>query len=292
MVRQASLWLVGSLALGCATQLPPPVAVAPAPSVPPAVVLPAAPPELIDDYFTLPEDELRTIRRANRQARVRPTSRGFQQGMYRFPYKPFSIYVIATAVDTDTNIVLAPGERLIYFSTSDTSRWKATETYMGEGETQRVVVIMKPTEPGLRTTATMTTPLGLYRMELVSNKQTYLSSVSWKHTPKQEAKLASGEPSSTRYQMRILANPMPSWTPVRVWDTSIKTYIQVDEKMRYQESPLIFAKLRSGLQRVNHRLKDPTTFELDKIADTWQMQFGPEADGQIIQIERIPEVTR
>lgn len=272
---------------GCVKFIPPAVPIAPAPPPPPApVALSAAPPDLMEDVLVEPDRP--TIRKATQKARIRPTKRCFQEGLCRLVWKPFSIYVITTAVDTDTALVLAPGERLIYFGAADTSTWKAEKTYAGDGESRQTVIIVRPTVVGSRTTATLTTALGLYRLELVSTKETYLSSVAWKHTPKQKAKLEAGIPSDTRYQMRLMSKAWPTWTPTRMWDTTRKTYLEVPEAMKSTESPVIFAKLSSGLQRVNHRLlPGGTTFELDKVATVWQLQYGPEATGEVIQIEQV-----
>jgi type IV secretion system protein VirB9 len=284
VVCSSLLW--GSL-LGCAS-LPPaqPLELTP-PPLPPAVVLPHGPKDVWVDE---PEGALvGTVSRGNRQARLRPTRQGFQQGLMRFPFRPFALYQIATAVDHETRLFLAPGERLIYFGLADTKRWVAEETHAGEGETQQTVLIIKPTAAKLKTTGTLTTNLGAYLLEFMANHRTYLAAVAWRQTPKQEAALVQGEPTGTRYQLRLMRGDVwPAWTPVRAWHTTTgKTFIQCQDAMRFQESPVIYALSATGeRQRVNHWLRG-VTFELERLSQVWVLQYGDEETGTVVRVEQV-----
>jgi type IV secretory pathway VirB9-like protein len=251
---------------GCAGRLPDPVLVASVPVLDDLVIeLPVVPePPSVDEFLT-PDNP-------------------------RYRWRPYGLYKVMTELDSQTAIILAPGERFVYFGLSDTERWKYDKTYAGDGASKQVVLLIKPTEEKLKAKVVMTTSWGVYQLVLMVHPKRAMGSVSWVHPQRQQRQVAQKpKPTSDRYQLRVSGTPLPkAWLPRRVWNDGKKTYIECPEEMLVSETPLIFVRNPEGLERVNRILKD-STFEVHRLAAVLEMRIGPEDNkhAQVVRVERL-----
>jgi hypothetical protein len=280
--------------MGCAT-MPAPVAVSnvPPPAPPPVIAVagPPEPPEVPDE---LGRNPVTTIDTAVAQARVGPVASRFERGLYRYRFRPFSVYVLWTTVDHDTRILLAPGERFFYAGVADKTRWILDITKVGEGDTEYALLILQPKEPKLRTMLTITTSWGLYQLEVIAKANTYMPAVAWSHPPPRVIERpVVATPASDRYTMQVFAEAASPWIPRRIWHTTAgKTYMELGPETSVTELPVVYKRGTDGLlMRMNHRLTGaiPPTLEMDGLGREWQLQTSTEAVGQVVKVSRVQE---
>jgi type IV secretory pathway VirB9-like protein len=288
--------VVGLLSLvGCATALPPPVAL-PVPISAVAVETPRPLPvpdvqtedEPVSTYPVIP-----TIERAMHRARRNPAPALFSRGTLWYTFEqPSPIYRLDAAFFAFSLIVLAPGEHLYYVDMADTKRWIKDETVMGEGEERRTVVLIKPTgETAKKTSIVVTTSLGMYYLEAFAHQTTYVPAIAWKHAARVVALKSPPPPSTTRYAMRVMTTPAPAWVPTAAWDNGAKTFIRAADALQVTDVPALYvlpADADAEPQLVNYRLKG-TLYVIDRLLgpqEAFELRLGDQDAVQAVRVER------
>lgn len=126
------------------------------------------------------------LRNAKRNALVEPTAVQFEGASEHFVYQIGKIYSLNAAPGYVTTLALRPGETLTSKAAGDTANWTVTEATDGSGATSRVLLLVKPVEPGLHTNFVISTTQRTYLIEAVSRVGAYSSFIDWRY-PLEEA---------------------------------------------------------------------------------------------------------
>ena len=249
---------------------------------------------------------------ANAGAKVGPNPDAYVNAIQVYPFARGALYQVYTAPEQVTDIALQAGEKLISVSAGDTERWILGDTVSGEGDTERVHILVKPVESGLTTNLIITTTARTYRAELTSYRETYMAAVSWRYPREELISLSKTRKSSgkTSVDSTVFASsedrpPVPSglsvdalnfryrvegdkphWRPLRAFDDGRKVYIQFPARIDQGEAPPLFAVGAEGdSQLVNYRVKG-RYYIVDRLFARAELRLG-EKDQQVVQIERV-----
>ena len=249
---------------------------------------------------------------ANVGAKVGPNPDAYVNAIQVYPFARGALYQVYTAPEQVTDIALQAGEKLISVSAGDTERWILGDTVSGEGDTERVHILVKPVESGLTTNLIITTTARTYRAELTSYRETYMAAVSWRY-PREElislsktresaskpsfgsAVVSAGEDQlpvrsdlsvdALNFRYRVEGDK-PHWRPLRAFDDGQKVYIQFPARIDQGEAPPLFAVGAEGdSQLVNYRVKG-RYYVVDRLFARAELRLG-EKDQQVVRIERV-----
>lgn len=245
-----------------------------------------------------PADEKVRVSRANEEARVAPTRDGYVNAIQVWPYADGALYQIYTSPGRVTVIALQQGEELVTVSAGDTVRWIVGDTVSGNGATQRVNILVKPTRTGLKTNLVITTNRRTYLLEMSSTPQAWMASASWDY-PKdrllalqkqvQQARAdAPIETGLTLEQIRFryaIGGDSPPWKPLRAFDDGERVYIQFPAGIAQGELPPLFViGPRGDGQLVNYRFRAPY-YVVDRLFGAAELRLGGDK-AQVVRIER------
>jgi len=170
------------------------------------------------------------------------------------------------------DIELQVGEKIKDVYVGDTPRWKVRPALSGSGSSETTHVIVKPTDTGITTTMVVTTDRRTYHIKLLSRHQgwmprvgfTYPSDIEreWqKYYAQEGAKNERNTMPETHENVEGLdfeydISGSTPWKPVRVYNDSVKTIIQMPREMSQTEAPALLVVGATGTQQiVNYRLK-------------------------------------
>ena len=249
---------------------------------------------------------------ANAGAKVGPNLDAYVNAIQVYPFARGALYQVYTAPEQVTDIALQAGEKLISVSAGDTERWILGDTVSGEGDTERVHILVKPVESGLTTNLIITTTARTYRAELTSYRETYMAAVSWRYPreelisfskmrkPTGEATMGSTAfaPSEDRppvpsglsvdalnFRYRVEGDK-PHWRPLRAFDDGRKVYIQFPARIDQGEAPPLFAVGTEGdSQLINYRVKG-RYYVVDRLFARAELRLGGK-NQQVVRIERV-----
>ena len=249
---------------------------------------------------------------ANAGAKVGPNPDAYVNAIQVYPFARGALYQVYTAPEQVTDIALQAGEKLISVSAGDTERWILGDTVSGEGDTERVHILVKPVESGLTTNLIITTTARTYRAELTSYRETYMAAVSWRF-PREElislskTRKPANKPSvgsvvlsagadrlpvpmglsvdALNFRYRVEGDK-PHWRPLRAFDDGRKVYIQFPARIDQGEAPPLFAVGAEGdSQLVSYRVKG-RYYIVDRLFARAELRLG-ENDQQVVRIERV-----
>lgn len=240
------------------------------------------------------------IASANEAAKVEPTEGGYINAIQIYPFVEGALYQLYTAPAQVSDIALQAGERITAVSAGDTVRWIIGDTVSGSGEGAQAHVLVKPIAEGLKTNLVIITDRRTYHLELTSDTETYMASVSWTYPRDEllalqrrntEAQSASGQVIDTglrldQLQFRYaISGDNPPWRPVRVFDDTHKVYIQFPARLDQGEAPPLFVVGPNGEnQLVNYRVNG-TYYIVDRLFAAAELRLGSEPQ-QIVRITR------
>lgn len=250
-----------------------------------------------------PEHRLRAVAVATQAARIEPRPYGWQGAAQLFNFSPGGLYQVYAAVGQVTDIMLQEGETLSdtgAVAAGDTVRWVIGEASSGAGPTRRTHILVKPTDPGLKTNLVINTDRRTYHVEIRSTSATYMASVGWSY-PQDEliavkarieaasqiaaAQVQGGvDPAKLDFTYR-LSGDTPPWRPVQVFDDGAKTYVLFPASIAQSELPPLFLlgeKNQAAL--VNYRVSGRYII-VDRLFMVAELRLGT-AKQQIVRIER------
>lgn len=161
-------------------------------------------------------------------------------------------------------IRLQEGEIVNDYNLGDAHRWKMVPSVIGQKGTHNAItyVIVKPTEPGLTTSAIITTNRRSYTMKLVSTKDKGMTEINfdypdeaaraWDEYREARAKhvyattLPTGESIANLDFNYKLGGDSPKWKPMRVYTDGVKTYIQFPSSSLADDAPVLTALGKDG----------------------------------------------
>ncbi len=245
----------------------------------------------------------RPVAAATEAARVSPRPPGWQGATQLFVYAPGGLYQVYAAVGQVTDIVLQEGETLSdtgAVAAGDTVRWVIGEAANGSGSGRRTHILVKPTDPGLRTNLVINTNKRTYHVELRSTSATYIASVGWSY-PQDEliavrARIeAAAAVANTQVQTGIdparldfayrLSGANPPWKPVEVFDDGAKTYLLFPDTIAQSELPPLFLiGEKNQAELVNYRVSG-RYIVVDRLFSMAELRLGTKRQ-QIVRIER------
>ena len=245
----------------------------------------------------------RPVAAATEAARVAPRPAGWQGATQLFVYAPGGLYQVYAAVGQVTDIVLQEGETLSdtgAVAAGDTVRWVIGEALSGTGASRRTHILVKPTDPGIRTNLVINTDKRTYHVELRSTPATYMASVGWSY-PQDEliavrARIeAANAVASTQVQTGIdmakldfayrLSGANPSWKPVQVFDDGAKTYLLFPDSIAQSELPPLFLiGEKKQAELVNYRVSG-RYIVVDRLFSVAELRLGTKRQ-QVVRIER------
>ncbi len=245
----------------------------------------------------------RPVAAATQSARVSPRRAGWQGATQLFVYAPGGLYQIYAAVGQVTDIVLQEGETLSdsgAVAAGDTVRWVIGEAASGSGASRRTHILVKPTDPGLRTNLVINTDRRTYHVELRSTASTYMASAGWSY-PQDDliairgrieaanaitnAQVQAGiDPAKLNFSYR-LSGSNPLWKPSQVFDDGAKTYLLFPETIAQSELPPLFLiGERNKAELVNYRVSG-RYMVVDRLFSSAELRLGTKKQ-QIVRIER------
>lgn len=249
---------------------------------------------------------------ANAGAKVGPDPNAYVNAIQVYPFARGALYQVYTAPEQVTDIALQAGEKLISVSAGDTERWILGDTVSGEGDTERVHILVKPVESGLTTNLIITTTARTYRAELTSYRETYMAAVSWRYPREELISLSKTRKPASKHSVGSAAlsadkdrlpvptglsvdalnfryrveGDKPHWRPLRAFDDGRKVYIQFPARIDQGEAPPLFAVGTEGdSQLVNYRVKG-RYYVVDRLFARAELRLG-EKDQQVVRIERV-----
>jgi len=239
---------------------------------------------------------------ATEAARVAPRPAGWQGAIQIFAYTPGGLYQVYAAVGEVTDIMLQEGEVLSdtgAVAAGDTVRWVIGEASSGTGASRRTHILVKPTDPGLRTNLVINTTRRTYHVELRSTPATYMASIGWSYPHDeliavQASAQAATRVAATQVQTGIdpakldfayrLTGDKPPWEPVQVFDDGAKTYILFPTTIAQSELPPLFLIGEKGAELVNYRVSG-RYMVVDRLFSVAELRLGTKKQ-QIVRIER------
>lgn len=202
---------------------------------------------------------------------------------------------------------LEPGERVLPhgIQNGDSTRWIITPTVAGAGQT---VLVIKPTDAGLRTTLGVMTDKRLYSIRLVSVQSEARSmaisefrypeeqEAAWREYYQQQKQekenntLPNGRDiSQLDFNYKIGGDDV-SWRPMRAYNDGVHTFIQFPNQMRSQNAPSLLTLAHDGSwfssptkQIVNYR-KEGDTYVVDQLFDRAVLVIGVGGGKQVVTI--------
>lgn len=250
-----------------------------------------------------PGDELPPrdrVAAANAAAKIEPSGNGYVNAIQVYPYVEGALYQLYTAPGQVSDIALQPGERIVALSAGDTVRWIVGDTVGGTGEEAQAHVLVKPIKEGMKTNLVIITDRRTYHLELSSDTETYMASVSW-HYPRDELLALERDNAEARAsaehvvqggfrldQLRFryaVSGDTPPWRPVRVFDDTRKVYIQFPERLDQGEAPPLFVVGPDGQnQLVNYRVNG-NYYVVDRLFAAAELRLGEDPQ-QVVRITR------
>jgi type IV secretion system protein VirB9 len=239
-------------------------------------------------------------------ARIAPRPAGWQGATQLFVYTPGGLYQVYAAVGEVTDIMLQEGETLSdtgAVAAGDTVRWVIGEASSGTGPARRTHILVKPTDPGLRTNLVINTDKRTYHVELRSTPTTYMASVGWsypqdeliaiRHRREAASTLAASQvqtgidPAKLDFAYR-LSGDKPLWKPVQVFDDGAKTYILFPNTITQSELPPLFLiGEKNKVELVNYRVSG-RYIVVDRLFSVAELRLGTKKQ-QVVRIERTQE---
>lgn len=194
-------------------------------------------------------------------------------------------------------VQLQAGEAVRDVLVGDTVRWQIEPASSGSPEGQRISLIVKPAEPGLKTSMVVTTSRRTYHINLESDARRYMARVAFKYPEDVRKQLAAvnqkiadsiipgaGVPAenlSFNYSVRGSAR----WKPTRVYTDGTKTYIQFPGGLGSGDAPVLYVVSGGQNQIVNYRLKN-NMMVVDYLIDKAILISGVGRQQQKITISR------
>ena len=221
--------------------------------------------------------------------------------MMTYNYMPGSMYVIYAAPLHITDIMFAPGEKIISEAAGDTLRWQIAQTYSGEGDDVSQHLLVKPSSSGLTNSMVVTTNERVYHLVLQSTQNTYMVAVQWNY-PTNMIQLSNNPGDSTspaapggspyqldlakldfNYKFGMVQGDQPDWYPTRVFNDGRQTFIEFPNTFYNDNTPVLYVADDNGVYgtMVNWRLKGRYMI-IDSVVQKARLETGIEKTGQTI----------
>jgi len=194
-------------------------------------------------------------------------------------------------------IQLQAGEVVRDVLVGDTVRWQIEPASSGSPQGQRISIIVKPFEAGLRTSMVITTSRRSYHINLQSRDTRYMARVAFnypedirKHLDTINRRISdsvipgAGIPAES-LDFNFSMSGSARWKPARIYTDGTKTYIQFPQYLGSGDAPVLYLVSGGQNQIVNYRLND-TMMVVDHLIDQAILVSGVGRRQQKITIKR------
>lgn len=194
-------------------------------------------------------------------------------------------------------VQLQPGEAVRDVLVGDTVRWQVEPASSGSPQGQRISLIVKPAEAGLKTSMVITTSRRTYHINLQSDVTRYMARVAFKYPEDVRQQLAAvnqkisdsiipgaGIPAENlRFDFSMRGSAR--WKPTRIYTDGTKTYIQFPGHMGSGDAPVLYVVSGGQNQIVNYRMNN-NMMVVDYLIDRAVLISGVGGQQQKITISR------
>lgn len=195
----------------------------------------------------------------------------------QFPYSIGEQPIINASILELTAISLEQGEQVNSVSSGDPLRWSYSLVYSGIGDLKQAHILVKPAKPHISTDFFITTDKRAYILKLVSqvdgktmrNVRFWYPETLSEQIQKATSSLIAQMPTvdlnhlNFKYEIRELKSAY-LWTPQRIFDDGVHTYIQFPPSVASNDLPALFVENDQRQELVNYRVKAPY-FIVDRI---------------------------
>lgn len=249
-----------------------------------------------------PADPTTRVALANAAARVQPGRSGFVNAIQEYPYTDGALYQVYASPGQVTDIALEEGEALAGsgpVAAGDTVRWVIGDTTSGQGPTQRVHILLKPTAKDLMTNLVINTDRRTYHLELRATPGTYMASVSWRYPQDQlialrgrNATAQAAQPIASHVDLDALnfryaiEGDNPPWRPLRAFDDGQRVFIEFPAGIAQGEMPPLFVVgPAGGGELVNYRVSG-RHIVVDRLFGAAELRMGDKKSSQVVRVTR------
>ena len=199
-----------------------------------------------------------------------------------FPYQSNKIYTVYSEKGYITDIRMQPGESITSVSAGDTERWVIDKAAVGQGFTKVEHLYVKPVYTGIRTNMVINTTVRTYQLNLVSGNF-YNPVVTWQvaknisHNSGYSGvrNYAAIDPLKLNFNYKFNKKELP-WSPARVFDDGLKTYIKMKPEVFANVMPAFFIlNENDDVVLTNYRVIRGT-YIIDRLFDKAQLVVGKE----------------
>lgn len=165
------------------------------------------------------------------------------------------------------DIELQDGEIVRDVLVGDTVRWKIEPATSGATNSQKIHLIVKPSEAGLLTSMVVTTSRRTYHIQLKSHPNQYMARIGFEYPENVSTKLAdvnarietgAEAESSDKLNIAYTISGRAPWKPNRVYSDGKKTFIRFPSSISGQDAPVLYVVSGGKNRIVNYRMKGDT----------------------------------
>ncbi len=203
------------------------------------------------------------------------------EGWITYPYSTESKPIIACSMFHFCIVQLESGEKLNSYGLGDTHNWQVNAFITGEGKEASISIQVKPVMNSLSTDLTISTNKRTYLIGLVASQNadtTVLRFYYPEETMIDNLRQANAMQQSNGLDQIISQTPLtgethidinhlnfnyeikgdtPPWRPLRIFDDSNKTYIEMPAIASRFSLPVLYIARHKEMQMVNYRYEQP-----------------------------------
>lgn len=194
-------------------------------------------------------------------------------------------------------VELQAGEVVRDVLVGDTVRWKVEPASSGSATGQKIHLVVKPAEAGLRTSMVVTTSRRTYHIRLVSTVDGSMARIAFSYPDEMSHQLEAvnarveasvgadggGAPENLNFQFQV--NGSARWRPTRVYTDGVKTFIQFPDWVSSGDAPVLYVVSGGQNRLVNYRLKG-AVMVVDYVFDNAVLLSGVGWTQEKVTIER------
>lgn len=220
---------------------------------------------------------------------------GYRGAVRVYAWSEGALYRVTAGPGRVTDIALEPGESLISVAAGDTERWVIGDTTSGSGPARRSHVLLKPTEPRLRTNLVIATDRRVYHIDVESSAGAAMTGISWTYPAdallaiadrrqRADTAVAGVALDSLDFGYRIEGD-RPPWRPLRAFDDGRQVFIEFPRSIAQGEAPPLFVSGEKGrTELVNYRVRG-RYYIVDRLFGAAELRLG-ERHQQVVRIVR------
>ena len=243
------------------------------------VKVPALPTPKVHATFGVGDDPL-VVKAYNEYTRTGTLKTIHTAGWTTYPYTANSKPIMACQPLRLCVVQLEAGEQLNSVNVGDSVHWRVGEFMTGKGSSGTVSITIKPTVVQAATDLIISTDKRTYNIGLMSKKgvipsilrfyypeetlkNTVLAAQKQQQTGMKDQEVLTQSVEKTKIDLNHvsfnyqMSGDSPVWKPVRVFDDTDKTFIQLPAMSTRFDLPVLYLSKQGKLSMVNYRYQSP-----------------------------------